>query len=245
MSAGMLDFAGTVFNFRDAGGVATTDGAAVRSGLLYRSDALCDLAESDRAAYAALGIRTVIDLRKQVELDRYGRAPQWSCERWHNVPLNNPMWRHEDYSPADGVAAFLTERYHEAAVHAAADIATAVRILADPDCGPAVVHCWGGRDRTGVVVALVLALCGVADADIAADYHRTEQGTARFLAWRDRHRPGKLPLEPYLASTPAEAMLVFLADLRRLHGSIEAYLLSSGLTSAEITALRTRLRTAA
>lgn len=239
----MLDFAGTVFNFRDAGGVATSDGAMVPAGLLYRSDALCDLAESDREAYAALGVRTVIDLRKQVELDRYGRAPQWACERWHNVPLNNPMWRHEDFSSADGVAAFLTERYHEAAVHAAEDIVAAVRILADPDCGPAVVHCWGGRDRTGVVVALVLALCGVADADIAADYHRTEHGTARFLAWRERHRPGKPPLEPYLASTPAEAMLLFLTELRQCHGSIEGYLTGAGLTEAEIAALRTRLRT--
>ncbi|GHJ45115.1 phosphotyrosine protein phosphatase [Catellatospora sp. TT07R-123] len=244
MTGEMLDFTGTVFNFRDAGGVPTADGAAVRPGLLYRSDALCDLAEADREAYAALGIRTVVDLRKQVELDRYGRAPEWACERWHNVPLNNPMWRHEDYSPADGVAAFLVERYHEAARHAADDIVRAVRILADPGCGPAVVHCWGGRDRTGVVIALVLALCGVADADIAADYHRTEQGTARFLAWRDEHRPGKPPLEPYLAGTPAEAMLTFLTQLRGHHGSIEAYLLGAGLPEADLAALRARLRTA-
>jgi hypothetical protein len=105
-----------------------------------------------------------------------------------------------------------------------------------------VVHCWGGRDRTGVVIALVLELLGVSDDDIAADYELTELGMERYLRWQREHRPDKGPLEPYLASTPAAVMRTFLADLRQRHGSVRGYLLASGLSEQAVDALRARLR---
>ncbi|GIF95437.1 tyrosine-protein phosphatase [Catellatospora citrea] len=240
-SSRLVDFASPLFNFRDVGGLATTDGGEVRRGVLFRSDTLTALGEADRERFAQLGVHTVIDLRHPVELERHGRAPAWCCEDWHNVPLNNPVWRAEDYSPEAGVVAFLLARYHETAEHAAADIARAVELIATAE-GPTVVHCWGGRDRTGVVIALVLELAGVSDADIAADYELTEQGMARYLDWQRQHRPDKGPLQPYLASTPAEVMRTFLAQLRDRHGSVRAYLTGSGLAEEDIDALRSRLR---
>ncbi|MFD0593733.1 tyrosine-protein phosphatase [Catellatospora coxensis] len=139
------------------------------------------------------------------------------------------------------MVAFLLARYHETAEHAAADIARAIELIAAGQ-GPTVVHCWGGRDRTGVVVALVLELVGVSDADIAADYELTEQGMARYLAWQRRNRPDKGPLQPYLASTPAEVMRTFLAQLRERHGSVRAYLTGAGLAEESIEQLRSSLR---
>ncbi|WP_155373284.1 tyrosine-protein phosphatase [Catellatospora vulcania] len=240
-SSRLVDFASPLFNFRDVGGLATTDGSRVRHGVLFRSDTLTALGEADRDAFAAFGIRTVIDLRHPVELERFGRAPDWCCEQWHNVPLNNPVWRAEDYSAEAGVVAFLLARYHETAELAAADIARAIELIATGQA-PTVVHCWGGRDRTGVVIALVLELAGVSDADIAADYELTEQGMARYLAWQRRNKPDKEPLQPYLASTPAEVMRRFLVELRERHGSVAAYLTGAGLPEESIAALRSRLR---
>lgn len=237
----LVDFAGTVFNFRDVGTMTTSSGIKLRTGRLFRSDNLGGLVEADREQFVLLGIRTVIDLRQQVELDSQGRAPQWAGDRWHNVALNNPVWYEEDYSPEAGVAAFLVARYHEAAEHAAADIVRVLTIVADPDSGPTVVHCLGGRDRTGVVIAFILELLGVSDEDIAADYTLTEQGLKRFERWQLEHRPHWPPLAPFIASTPAQAMLTFLTQLRQRHGSVRAYLVNAGLTEEHIVALQQEL----
>jgi protein-tyrosine phosphatase len=231
-------FAGPVFNFRDVGGLTTADGRRVRSGRLFRSDSLGGLREADREVVARLGVHTVIDLRQPVEIDSYRRAPEWSCRSWRHIPLNNPVWRHEDYSAEAGVTAFLVARYLEMLEHTGPELVEAIRIIADPGSGPTVVHCLGGRDRTGVIVALVLELLGVPEDQIAADYTLTELGMQRFTDWAAAHRPDLAPLEPYIALTPAIAMSTFLAELRARYGSAREYLLGQGLTTTEIDELR-------
>ena len=116
-----IDFS-RVFNFRDIGGYATRDGRLVRHNILFRSDNLGSLKEPDREAFAALGLRTIVDLRQPGEIERHGgRAPQWACSVWHNVALTNPAWLDEDYSDEQGPVAYLVERYLEAAKLAGAD----------------------------------------------------------------------------------------------------------------------------
>ncbi|WP_027341039.1 tyrosine-protein phosphatase [Hamadaea tsunoensis] len=239
MDRAFIDFE-RVFNFRDVGGLVTADGARVRTGLLYRSDNLGSLQEADATRYSGLGIKTVIDLRQPAEIVRQGgRAPAWACSAYHNVPLHNPAWREEDYSPAEGPVAYLVARYHEAVEGAAGPhLVTALRLLADAEAGPAVVHCLGGRDRTGMVVAFLLDLLGVSDEDIAADYHFTERATRRFMAWYREGHPETPDLVPYLDVTPAEVILTFLGQLRARHGSVTAYLMGNGLTEEDIAALR-------
>lgn len=239
MDRAFIDFE-RVFNFRDVGGLVTADGARVRTGLLYRSDNLGSLQDADTARYAALGIRTIIDLRQPAEIERQGgRAPEWACSAYHNVPLHNPAWREEDYSPAEGPVAYLVARYHEAAEGAAGPhLATALGLLADAGATPAVVHCLGGRDRTGMVVAFLLDLLGVSDEDIAADYHFTERATRRFMTWYRTVKPDSPELLPYLDVTPAEVILTFLGQLRERYGSVTAYLVRNGLTEEQIGALR-------
>lgn len=233
-----IDFS-RVFNFRDVGGYVTRDGRSVRHSVLYRSDNLGSLKEPDRAAFAALGVRTIVDLRQPAEMRRQGgRAPQWACETWHNVALTNPAWLDEDYSDERGPVAYLVERYLEAAKLAGADYVAVLSILADPQTGPVAVHCLGGRDRTGMVFAFLFDLLGVPDEVIAADYHFTEQATARFLAWYRSVKPLAADLPPYLAVTPEAVILTFLQELRAEYGSVEAYLRSHGLTGEQIAALR-------
>jgi protein-tyrosine phosphatase len=234
-------FTGPVFNFRDVGGLTSADGRPVRSGLLFRSDSLGGLREDDRDVVARLGVRTVIDLRQPVEIDAYRRAPEWSCAVWQHVPLNNPVWRHEDYSAEEGVTAFLVARYLEMLEHTGPQLVEVIRIISDPASGPTVVHCLGGRDRTGVIVALVLLLLDVPEEQIAADYTLTEEGMARFSAWMASRRPDTAPLAPYIALTPAIAMATFLDELRARYGSAREYLIGQGLKAEDIDRLRSLL----
>ncbi len=80
-----IDFAG-VFNFRDVGMLTG------RPGQLFRSDALCSLVEEDRVRYEALGVHTVVDLRRPEEIEFQGRAPQWACPAWHKLTKLEQMF---------------------------------------------------------------------------------------------------------------------------------------------------------
>jgi protein tyrosine/serine phosphatase len=233
-----IDFS-RVFNFRDLGGYATRDGRTLRHSVLYRSDNLGGLKEPDREAFSALGIRTIVDLRQPPEIERLGGpAPAWSCSAWHNVALANPAWLDEDYSDDRGPVAYLVDRYLESAELAGADHVKVLGILADPGTGPVAVHCLGGRDRTGMVIAFLLDLLGVPDEIIAADYHFTELGTARYMAWYRSVKPEAADLPPYLAVTPEAVILTFLRELRARYGSVEAYLRGHGLADSQIAGLR-------
>jgi protein-tyrosine phosphatase len=224
-----------LFNSRDLGGLG-----GVRRGLLYRTDALCGLAESGREAYRALGIHTVIDLRRPEEIEAQGRAPEWAYASWHNITLREGAWPVGDCPDVASLPAYLAEIYLSMSENGAADIVRVLGLLADEGTGPAVIHCAGGRDRTGVVVALLLELLGVPDEEIALDYHLSERFTQRWLAWKEA-QSGEVPVLPLnLLYTPEEAILLFLEELRRRHGSIVGYLLGSGLEPAAVDRLRAR-----
>jgi protein-tyrosine phosphatase len=230
-----IDFA-RVFNFRDAGGYVTRDGRTVRTGLLYRSDNLGGLLVEDRKRFEAMGIRTIVDLRQPHEITK--RAPEWACSVWHNVALKNPAWRDADYSADEGPAEFLMARYRESVNLTGPEYAQVLAILADPDSAPAAVHCLGGRDRTGMVFALLLDLLGVPDQVIAADYHFTELATARYMAWYRSVKPDAADLPAYIAVTPPSVILTILGELRAEYGSIEDYVVANGLPREQVQALR-------
>lgn len=232
-----------VFNFRDLGGLTTAGGRAVRWRTVFRSDTLSRLGAEDRAAFAALGIRTVIDLRRPAEVASMGRVPEWTQVVWRHNHLEHPTWDHSTYTAEVGVARWLAERYVELAHHGRADIARVVGMLTDDDNGPTVVHCVAGKDRTGLIVALALELLGVPDDQIAADYALTERSEPLFSQWVRTAFPqdAQQAPPPFYTHTPAEAMLITLYELRRRHGSIAEYLVGSGLQPDRVERLRERL----
>ncbi|MEV4412328.1 tyrosine-protein phosphatase [Catellatospora sp. NPDC049609] len=232
-----------VFNFRDLGGLTTADGRAVRRRTVFRSDTLSRLGAEDRDAFAALGIRTVIDLRRPAEVASMGRVPEWTRVVWRHNHLEHPLWDHSTYTTEVGVARWLAERYLELAHHGKADIARVVGMLTDDQHGPTVVHCVAGKDRTGLIAALTLELLGVPDDQIAADYALTEHSAPAFTRWvrtafpdEDHRNP-----PPFYTYTPAEAMLITLHGLRLRHGSIAEYLVGAGLHRERVDRLRERL----
>lgn len=232
-----------VFNFRDLGGYPGHDGRTVAWRRLYRSDTLHRLAEEDFEAFTALGIRTVLDLRRPSEVERDGRVPELPDLAYRHVHPEHEPWRRDMYDPGAGAARFFADRYLELAEQGAAGLVTALGLIADPDAAPLVMHCVGGKDRTGVVSALTLHLLGVSDVDIARDYALTDLAEEKFAAWLRRHHPEVLVdgPPPELISSPPEGMLMFLAELRERYGSVREYLTGAGLTSAQVDTLRRHL----
>ncbi|MEV4564985.1 tyrosine-protein phosphatase [Nonomuraea sp. NPDC049419] len=209
-------------NFRDVGGYAAQGGRTVRWQRLYRADSLGWLAGDDLAAYRALGVRSVIDLRHPFEVKKAGRVPESDCPHYQNLPIEGRRWELTPYNEEVGISRYLADRYLEITEDGIANLRTALETVAAADNAPVVVHCAAGKDRTGVLTALVLSLVGVDEDDIVADYALTGRATERFIAdWRRRHPD--TPLWPGFGLAPAETMRLFLTDLTARHGSIERY----------------------
>jgi protein-tyrosine phosphatase len=232
-----------LFNLRDLGGYPAADGQTVRWRVLFRADGLQRIAAEDVHGLADLGIKTVVDLRRpdEVELKRLEAEDL----AYHHHSVQPADWDVTAYDDEIGSARFLADRYLEMTRLRGDAVASVLRLIAAPDNAPLAFHCAAGKDRTGVIAALTLSLLGVDDDDIAADYALSSAATDRWVEWARVHRPEvvdavlKLP-GPWLVA-PAEAITMFLADLRAEHGSVEAYVASIGIDDAMIAELRRHL----
>ncbi|MEV0838854.1 tyrosine-protein phosphatase [Actinocatenispora sera] len=232
----------TVFNFRDLGGYPAADGRRVRTGVLYRSDGLHRLVEADLGRFAALDVRRVVDLRRADEVANYGRIPESPGLDYHNVCLQTLAWTAAEVAPGE-LAGYLAQRYAEIADEAVGGaMARVLRLIAEDTAGGTVFHCMAGKDRTGVVAAVVLSLLGVDDDTIAGDYAASRFSEQRYLAWRASVAPDSPRYMPSSGDpAPAETMLTFLAGLRSRYGSIAGYVDAAGFGPADRELLRARL----
>ena len=233
------------YNFRDVGGYAGLDGRTVRWRRLFRSDALHRLREADTDAFAALGVRTVIDLRRSFEIEKYGRVADRYGLDYHNLVIEHVDWEEVEHPDDVEHERWLADRYLNFAEDGRAGILGSLRLIADPENAPVIVHCMAGKDRTGTVCALTLALLGVSDEDIAADYALTTSAMKPLTRYLLAKHPEAVQGNEHMFDSPEGAMTIFLADLRALHGSIEGYVRDIGLTDPEIAALRSHLLTPA
>ncbi|MFD3682917.1 tyrosine-protein phosphatase, partial [Streptomyces sp. NPDC058613] len=199
-------------NFRDLGGYPTADGRTVRWGRLFRADSLGKLEGGDWERFLGLGIETVIDLRYPWEIESKGRVPGHPSLAYHNLSVEHRPYDQAALGPDVEPGPYLAERYVEVAHDGVAELRLALEVLASQD-GPAVFHCASGKDRTGLLAALVLALLGVSEQDIVDDFALTGLATGRLLDdWRAGH-PGRTRVWPGYGRAPAEVMSLFLAAL--------------------------------
>jgi protein-tyrosine phosphatase len=237
------------FNVRDLGGLETRDGAAVRRGLVYRSGDLGRLTPAGGALLRALGVATVVDLRRATEVERHGR---FAFERhgiaYRHLTLLDSSAAEPEALPAEVPPDILDQLYRRLAGEGGPNVGRVLTWLGQPGALPAVVHCVAGKDRTGMVIAVLLALLDVPDEEIASDYALSGAGLASYRARADEHDPGiaawldTVP-PPLLTAEPA-AMVAFLGWLRERHGSVSAYACSIGVAAATVGGLRDRLLTA-
>ena len=229
-------------NFRDLGGYPTTGGGRVRSQQVYRSDALHRLTAADVACLREqIGLGTVIDLRSTAELRAEGRgALEAEAIHFHHVPLfDGQLVRPESWA---GLAT-LADRYVLLAEFARAQIARVVTLLAEAET-PAVYHCAAGKDRTGVVSAVLLGLRDVPDELIVADYAATAENLDaiidRLMASRG-YQKMLAALPPDTLHAEADTMVAFLDGVRARYGSMREYARAAGVDDAAIERLTTRL----
>jgi protein-tyrosine phosphatase len=165
-------------NFRDLGGYRTQDGRTVGWGRVYRSDSLAKLRGADWDRFLDLGVRTVIDLRYPWEIAAKGRVPEDDALAYLNLSVEHRPYDQAEIDPEVDPWRYLADRYAEVALDGAEELRRALEVIACGD-GPVVFHCASGKDRTGLLAALVLALVGVAEDDIVADFALTERNGPR------------------------------------------------------------------
>jgi len=234
------------FNFRDLGGYATDDGRTVRWGRLYRADGIHRIEGADLARVAALGIRTVLDLRTAGELDDHGRVPTESIDAaYHHLPLLEQVWERDlPLAELDAVD-FLAGRYLEMLELGASSIVAALTAMSAPDRLPLVFHCSAGKDRTGVLAAILLSVLGVNDDDIATDYALSRAAMRELAEWVRTEKPESYETmaaqPPAFLDAPPLAMQRVLALARVQHGSLTDYVNASGVDESVVAALRATL----
>ncbi|POX43818.1 protein tyrosine phosphatase [Streptomyces sp. Ru71] len=229
-------------NFRDLGDYPTPDGThRVRPGRLYRSDSLGKLTEGTRDwdRFLSLGIGTVIDLRYPWEIERSGRVPEHPSLTYHNLSIEHRPYDQAALTADIDPGPYLAERFMEVAQDGVKEIRAALETIAESARSdtPVVFHCASGKDRTGEIAALVLALLGIDEETIVEDFTLTELATEALLAnWRTRNN-GATPTWPGWGRAPAAVMRLFLTALKERHGSVEAYVAQSlGLDAEALSA---------
>jgi protein-tyrosine phosphatase len=226
------------YNFRDVGDLRAGDKVVV-TGRVFRSDALHRLTPADVAVLEPLGIAHVFDLRSASEVGRDGIGA--FCESRHvHVPLVertlNPFDPEIDWTRVD-----LRERYVEMLVMGGAAIRAVLEAAASNDGGAIVFHCAGGKDRTGVVAAVLLRALGVDDGAIVDDYALSERYMRSAL---DAYRRDLLAkrfapdVVSYLTSSPPERMRATLRELDRRWGSTAGYLAGIGVDDDLVARLK-------
>jgi hypothetical protein len=201
-------------NVRDLGGLPLEGGGETRFGVLVRADSIAGLTERGRQALQDYGVRSVVDLRGDHEVDGTAAAPI-AVKRIPITPLSGPGW--EWPSMLEAYLAVLAEFRWQftAAVDALA--------AADP---PVVVHCLGGRDRTGLLAALVLSAAGVEAEAVAADHALSDESWAPYnVAWF-AEAPDEVEgaRRRRIAEPAGRTMVEVLAEVDRRHGGAASFL---------------------
>jgi protein-tyrosine phosphatase len=227
-------------NLRDTGGYSTRDGGWVRTGVLFRGDAPVHLDDLAQAHLANLDLHTIVDLRRAVERRRWPSELDWFGGR--TVELSLVGEERRPVNPLNGGLAGFNRWLYETRGETIVEI---VATLAAPGALPALVHCTAGKDRTGLLVALIQSWLGLPENAIAADYARsaellhadTEEAIEKqqvALGVNVRDRPDLLEARP-------EWVVDALAAVRETHGDAEAYLLSHGADPGDLRRLRAAL----
>ncbi|HJW47787.1 MAG TPA: tyrosine-protein phosphatase [Candidatus Limnocylindria bacterium] len=230
-----------LLNARDLGGVVMRSGEDTAWRRVVRADNLNKLAPAGVAALVAYGVKTVIDLRDPFELEKFPN-PLAAAPPSGVVFVSMPLISAAEWEAIKDPER-ASERYVLTAKLSHHNIARAIAAVADAVPGGVVIHCHAGKERTGIVAALLLSLAGVSDAVVAEDWTSSDA----YLQPLYEEWLGDEP-DPVIRAkrsegfvTHAEHIVDVLAHVRRTHGSVDEYLLAGGLRADQLDRARRRL----
>jgi protein-tyrosine phosphatase len=233
-------------NVRDLGGLPLEGGGETRPGVLVRADNIRKLSDAGWDALAGHGVTRIVDLRwreelaedppRDVEIDIVHLSVLGELDADYVDDV-------DDYIERGDAAGYWSSFYDEMLERHRANFGAAVAAIADAPEGVALFHCAGGKDRTGLVAALVLRAAGVAVDEVAADYALT--GPNLTSGWVDA-APDEQERRrrAFKQQTPAEAIARTLRALEERYGDVDSYLRASGVTDVQLARLRGRLAAA-
>lgn len=241
-------------NFRDLGGYPVDSGESVRWRQLFRADALHEMSDRDaEIVFGDLGIGLVIDLRSEREVELVGTGPVGtSGATWVHLSVIDETQPIQETWKAIAEDVPMSERYRRILETAGPRFVDGLSVIAESDV-PLVFHCTAGKDRTGLLAALLLSVLGVGDDDIAQDYAATSAVlhtiADRYLARAEDPRfaaqfeavPGWRDQAKKLMTADSATMHRTLGELRANSGSVATWLSENGLQAGQTSALRSRL----
>jgi protein-tyrosine phosphatase len=223
------------FNFRDLGGYRTEDGRWTRPQRLYRADGPHALTETDAAKLGRLELATIVDLRNPDEVERGCYTAVVSDVMEYHLPMADVLPTTDDL-PSWVDPTVVADRYRDMLDAGRETIIEVLAILSDPSAYPAMFHCSAGKDRTGIVAAVLLGLLGVPDETIVADYALSSTPMQRLVAYYKTAYPDAAVqltrLAPAMVSAHPEAMAGLVASVRRDYGSFDEYANRIGVGTA-------------
>ncbi|KAJ2897902.1 putative tyrosine phosphatase protein [Zalerion maritima] len=248
---------GGIANFRDIGGYQSTllsvngNPKVVRRGLVFRCADPSGVTDEGIETMNRLGIRKVYDLRSNAEVSKPGKVREWEgaervylpvfldedyspqaiAERWHNYATQGCAGFVRAYNSIIDSSTSSTHPYkplatlinHLVTLPSATATSSAFALLPDP----ILLHCTAGKDRTGVLCAIVLSLLGIPDHSIAEEYGLTDIGLGSIRSTLVSRLLAETPLKwnkdgaERMASSRSENMVAFLQEVRRTYGSVE------------------------
>ncbi|MFB7473631.1 tyrosine-protein phosphatase [Kitasatospora sp. NPDC056184] len=238
----------TLVNFRDPAALTDPEGRWIRPGVLHRS---AQPYPADDASVVeqlnAAGVRTIIDLRGDVEAE----DTDWAQSRAAGIEVVAARVQPTDPRLEAAMKEMTTDAdlgafYLLMAESAPEAVKLAVEAATRP--GGLLVHCAAGKDRTGWLTALLLDLLGVPAEEIVADYHRTTEALPQIwanLAERNRaalndYEGGTFVVPRPLLEAPADAMAAFLELVAARYGGTEGLLAHCGVDAATVEAFRAK-----
>jgi len=222
-------------NVRDLGGLPTEDGGETRFHVVVRADSIHGLTSAGWEALRDYGVRAAIDLRGRHE--REDDPPGDPPIPVVSIPVNprdeSAVWHWPSMSEA---YLAILERFRPA-------YAEVIEVIAEHE-PPIVIHCQGGRDRTGLAVALLLRLAGVDPETISADHGLSDESWAvHNLAWfEDAKDPEERARRRRIAAPAGRTMADILTEIDRRHASVREYLRGGGATDQALTRVEARLK---
>ena len=235
-------FIGEALNAREMGAMPLADGKVFKKGLFVRSGSPKEASPEGLRLMKEYNIKTVIDLRSPIELNKFGNPFAEDPDiNFMNIPLfrgdpdaldkDDTMVFLRTHQLGDFYVIVLQTLQHE--------IANVLKVLTDNEDGVCLFHCAHGKDRTGIIAALLYLLAGASREDIILNYKVSYDYAADFLDPLIAKREDILKHTLRSDAVNMEIMLNWLDS--EYDGDVISYLLSAGLSMADINKLRKKI----